>query len=99
MISTELTKPPPVQASDEPHTGAEFVGSEGFRYCRNCKKYHPKEYFVDRGKGVLACRRCNEAMIGVDHEKKVREGLRHIVSVFIDQEPWRGIDTSLSRAR
>lgn len=94
MISTELTKAEPVQKPDEPHTGSEFVGSEAFRYCRNCKKYHPKEYFVERGNGVLACRRCNEAMIGVDHEKKVREWLRHIVNVFIDQELGEMKDTA-----
>jgi hypothetical protein len=94
MISTELAKSPPPPATNEPYDGTEFVGHKGFHYCRNCKKYHPKEHFIERNNGMLVCRWCNEKMIGVDHEKKVREWLRHIVNVFIDQELGEMKDTA-----
>lgn len=87
MISIETEKPPVADPNaGEPHTGSEFVASAAFLYCRNCKKYHPREYFVDRGNGVVVCQRCHEAMIGVDHEQKAKEWLRQIVTFFIDEE-------------
>ena len=92
MISTELARRDP-DIQDDIVPGSEFVGSAAFKYCPNCRKYRPKEEFVTTGARPV-CRRCYEALIGVNHEKKVREWLRHIVNVFIDQELGEMKDTA-----